>query len=63
MYEAIPKQMYKMPEAKLKDTYVYTYFILSTIIHIVMYSGFSIHDGTLLYSRSQYTTVKHSQKL
>jgi hypothetical protein len=30
---------------------------------IVMYSGFSIHDGSLLHSRSQYTTVKHSQKL
>jgi hypothetical protein len=32
-------------------------------IHIVTYSGFSIHDGTLLHSRSQYTTVKHSQQL
>jgi hypothetical protein len=30
---------------------------------IVTYSGFSIHDGTLLHSKSQYTTVKHSQKL
>jgi hypothetical protein len=30
---------------------------------IVTYSGFSIHDGTLLHSRSQYTTVKHSQHL
>jgi hypothetical protein len=28
-----------------------------------MYSGFSIHDGTLLHSKSQYTTVKHSQQL
>jgi hypothetical protein len=27
------------------------------------YSGFSIHDGTLLHSKSQYTTFKHSQKL
>jgi hypothetical protein len=27
-----------------------------------MYSG-SIHDGTLLHSKSQYTTVKHSRKL
>jgi hypothetical protein len=25
--------------------------------------GGSIHDGTLLHSKSQYTTVKHSQKL
>jgi hypothetical protein len=25
--------------------------------------GFSIHDGTLLHSKSQYTTVKHSRKL
>jgi hypothetical protein len=24
---------------------------------------FSIHDGTLLHSKSQYTTVKHSQHL
>jgi hypothetical protein len=31
--------------------------------HIVTYSGFSIHDGTLLHPKSQYTTVKHSQKL
>jgi hypothetical protein len=32
-------------------------------LHIVTYLGFSIHDGTLLHSKSQYTTVKHSQKL
>jgi hypothetical protein len=31
--------------------------------HIVTYSGFSIHDGTLLHSKSQYTTVKHSRQL
>jgi hypothetical protein len=30
---------------------------------IVTYSGFSIHDGTLLHSKSQYTTVKHSRQL
>jgi hypothetical protein len=30
---------------------------------IVTYSGFSIHDGTLLQSKSQYTTVKHSRQL
>jgi hypothetical protein len=30
---------------------------------IVTYLGFSIHDGTLLHSKSQYTTVKHSRKL
>jgi hypothetical protein len=29
----------------------------------VTYSGFSIHDGTLLHSKSQYTTVKHSRQL
>jgi hypothetical protein len=29
----------------------------------VTYSGFSIHDGTLLRSKSQYTTVKHSRQL
>jgi hypothetical protein len=30
---------------------------------IVTYSGFSIHNGSLLHSKSQYTTVKHSRKL
>jgi hypothetical protein len=30
--------------------------------HIVTYSGFYIHDGTLLHSKSQYTTVKHNRK-
>jgi hypothetical protein len=29
----------------------------------VTYSACSIRDGTLLYSKSQYTTVKHSRKL
>jgi hypothetical protein len=29
----------------------------------VTYSGFSIHDGTLLHSKSQYTTVKHRRRL
>jgi hypothetical protein len=33
------------------------------LLNIVTYSGFSIHDGTLLRSKSQYTTVKHSRKL
>jgi hypothetical protein len=32
-------------------------------IDIATYSGFSIHDGTLLHSKSQYTTVKHSRQL
>jgi hypothetical protein len=32
-------------------------------MRIVTYSGFSVHDGTLLHSKSQYTTVKHSQQL
>jgi hypothetical protein len=31
--------------------------------HIATYSGFSIREGTLLHSKSQYTTVKHSRKL
>jgi hypothetical protein len=31
--------------------------------NIVTCSGFSIHDGTLLHSKSQYTTVKHSRQL
>jgi hypothetical protein len=35
----------------------------STDNDIVTYSGCSIHDGTLLHSKSQYTTVKHSQQL
>jgi hypothetical protein len=36
---------------------------LSFVINIVTYSGFYIHDGTLLHSKSQYTTVKDSRKL
>jgi hypothetical protein len=32
-------------------------------LHIVTYSGFSIHDGTLLHSKRQCTTVKHSRQL
>jgi hypothetical protein len=31
--------------------------------YIVTYSGFYIHDGTLLHSKSQYTTVKHSRQV
>jgi hypothetical protein len=34
-----------------------------TGLYIVTYSGFYIHDGTLLHSKSQYTTVKHSRQL
>jgi hypothetical protein len=34
-----------------------------SIKYIVTYSGYSIHDGTLLHPKIQYTTVKHSQKL
>jgi hypothetical protein len=33
------------------------------IQHTVTYSGCSIREGTLLHSKVQYTTVKHSQKL
>jgi hypothetical protein len=33
------------------------------IVYIVTHSGYSIRDGTLLHSKSQYTTVKHSQQL
>jgi hypothetical protein len=32
-------------------------------VYIVTYSGCSIHDGTLLHSKSKYTTVKHSRQL
>jgi hypothetical protein len=35
----------------------------NAVFCIVTYSGFSIHDGTLLHSKSQYTTVKHSRQL
>jgi hypothetical protein len=38
---------------------LFLYFILP----IATYSGCSIHDGTLLHSKSQYTTVKHSRQL
>jgi hypothetical protein len=37
--------------------------ILTHDHNIVTYSGFSINDGTLLHSKSQYTTVKHSRQL
>jgi hypothetical protein len=33
------------------------------IFSIVTYSGYSIRDGTLLHSKSQYTTIKHSRQL
>jgi hypothetical protein len=36
---------------------------LALLLYTVTYSGCSVHDGTLLHSRSQYTTVKHSQQL
>jgi hypothetical protein len=39
------------------------YRILYIYIYIVTYSGFYIHDGTLLHSKSRYTTVKHSRQL
>jgi hypothetical protein len=32
-------------------------------VNNVTYSGCSIHDGSLLYPKSQYTTVKHSRQL
>jgi hypothetical protein len=32
-------------------------------VNTVTYSGFSIRDGTLLHSKNQYTTVKHSRQL
>jgi hypothetical protein len=39
------------------------YISYHSVLHIVTYSGFSIHDATLLHSKSQHTTVKHSRKL
>jgi hypothetical protein len=38
-------------------------FCILIDLQSVTYSGFSIHDGTLLYSKSKYTTVEHSRKL
>jgi hypothetical protein len=35
----------------------------STSYNTVTYLGCSIHDGTLLHSKSQYTTVKQSRQL
>jgi hypothetical protein len=43
--------------------YLFSVLSIPNFLHIVMYSGCSIHDGTLLHSKSQYTTVKHTQKL
>jgi hypothetical protein len=40
-----------------------TQVVATQLLDIVTYSGFSIHDGILLHSKSQYTTVKHSRKL
>jgi hypothetical protein len=37
--------------------------VRTEFLNIVTYSGFSIHDGTLLHSKSKYTTVKHSRQL
>jgi hypothetical protein len=37
--------------------------LYNIVYNTVTYSGCSIHDGTLLHSKSQYTTVKHSQQL
>jgi hypothetical protein len=47
------------------NTAVFIFVTVSTsnLICTITYSGFSIHDGTLLHSKSQYTTVKHSRKL
>jgi hypothetical protein len=41
------------------------YYVIINIHYkiIVTYSGFSIDGGTLLHSKSQYTTVKHSRQL
>jgi hypothetical protein len=49
-----------------QDFNLYDMSEISPVQHfedIVTYSGFCIHDGTLLHSKSQYTTVKHSRKL
>jgi hypothetical protein len=46
-----------------KVTYVLHVFSRITSQNIVTYSGFCVHDGTLLRSKSQYTTVKYSQQL
>jgi hypothetical protein len=37
--------------------------IMGVIFYTVTYSGFCIHDGPLLHSKTQYTTVQHSRKL
>jgi hypothetical protein len=39
------------------------FYVLIPFYYTVTYSGFSIHDGTLLHSKIQYTTVKHSRQL
>jgi hypothetical protein len=48
------------PGGRSSETYSHPIDIIN---HTITYSGFSIHDGTLLHSKSQYTTVKHSQQL
>jgi hypothetical protein len=34
--------------------------VKNLVVNIVTYSGFSIHDGTLLHSKSQLNTVGNS---
>jgi hypothetical protein len=53
----LPCVLHRPPISKEANVY------RTTQIYTVTYSGCSIHDGTLLHSKSQYTTVKHSRKL
>jgi hypothetical protein len=50
---------YNRANATTKETSDMSQYVSS----IVTYSGFYTHDGTLLHSKSQYTTVKHSRKV
>jgi hypothetical protein len=43
--------------------YGHTSHLDGVVVSIVAYSGCSIREGTLLHPKSQYTTVKYSQKL
>jgi hypothetical protein len=47
----------------LSSHLVHILFVSLWNIYVVTYSVFSIYDGTLLHSKSQYTTVKHSRQL
>jgi hypothetical protein len=52
-----------LSERVLKESLGAVDIYVDSNVNIVTYSYVLFHDGTLLHSKSQYTTVKHSRKL